>query len=125
MARVLVVGAGLTGSACAALLRGATRERVSVWDKARGAGGLARDGRAGSGGRGGGGERVLSDCRRRGPHEHEPQRAGRRLHCRPGRAVRQPERGVARQVSGGTRARAAAAPPRRSRPPRGRAEGAG
>eukprot|EP00076_Gallus_gallus_P003293 NP_001186528.1 renalase precursor [Gallus gallus] len=54
MARVLVVGAGLTGSACAALLRGATRERVSVWDKARGAG---------------------------GPHEHEPQRAGRRLHC--------------------------------------------
>ncbi|XP_072196883.1 renalase isoform X1 [Excalfactoria chinensis] len=39
MARVLVVGAGLTGSACAALLQGATRERVSVWDKARGAGG--------------------------------------------------------------------------------------
>ena len=39
----------------AALLRGATRERVSVWDKARGAGGLARDGRAGSGGKGRGG----------------------------------------------------------------------
>ncbi|XP_065603006.1 renalase isoform X2 [Cyrtonyx montezumae] len=39
MARVLVVGAGLTGSVCAALLRGATQERVSVWDKARGAGG--------------------------------------------------------------------------------------
>lgn len=55
MARVLVVGAGLTGSSCAALLRGATRERVSVWDKARGAGGLARDGRAGSGGTGRGG----------------------------------------------------------------------
>ncbi|XP_015721691.1 renalase [Coturnix japonica] len=39
MARVLVVGAGLTGSVCAALLQGATRERVCVWDKARGAGG--------------------------------------------------------------------------------------
>uniref|UniRef100_A0A669QNP6 Renalase, FAD dependent amine oxidase n=1 Tax=Phasianus colchicus TaxID=9054 RepID=A0A669QNP6_PHACC len=39
MARVLVVGAGLTGGACAALLRGATRERLCVWDKARGAGG--------------------------------------------------------------------------------------
>ncbi|KAM6203354.1 renalase isoform 2-T2 [Sarcoramphus papa] len=39
MARVLVVGAGLTGSACAALLRGAARGRIAVWDKARGAGG--------------------------------------------------------------------------------------
>ncbi|XP_030131594.4 renalase isoform X3 [Taeniopygia guttata] len=39
MARVLVVGAGLTGAAGAALLRGAPRGRVSVWDKARGAGG--------------------------------------------------------------------------------------
>ncbi|XP_068025296.1 renalase isoform X1 [Melanerpes formicivorus] len=39
MARVLVVGAGLTGGACAALLRGAAVGRVSVWDKARGAGG--------------------------------------------------------------------------------------
>ncbi|XP_042674386.1 renalase isoform X3 [Centrocercus urophasianus] len=39
MARVLVVGAGLTGGACAALLRGATWERLCVWDKARGAGG--------------------------------------------------------------------------------------
>ncbi|XP_035186636.1 renalase isoform X2 [Oxyura jamaicensis] len=39
MARVLVLGAGLTGSACAALLRGAVRGRVVVWDKARGAGG--------------------------------------------------------------------------------------
>ncbi|XP_069652039.1 renalase isoform X2 [Haliaeetus albicilla] len=39
MARVLVVGAGLTGSACAALLRGAALGRVVVWDKARGAGG--------------------------------------------------------------------------------------
>ncbi|KAL9846538.1 renalase isoform 2-T2 [Geothlypis trichas] len=39
MARVLVVGAGLTGAACAALLRGAPRGQVAVWDKARGAGG--------------------------------------------------------------------------------------
>ncbi|XP_068807225.1 renalase isoform X2 [Struthio camelus] len=39
MARVLVVGAGLTGSACAALLRGAAPGRLEVWDKARGAGG--------------------------------------------------------------------------------------
>nr|XP_038036918.1 renalase isoform X5 [Anas platyrhynchos] len=39
MARVLVLGAGLTGGACAALLRGAVRGRVAVWDKARGAGG--------------------------------------------------------------------------------------
>ncbi|KAM6105388.1 renalase [Pterocles gutturalis] len=39
MVRVLVVGAGLTGGACAALLRGAVRGRVTVWDKARGAGG--------------------------------------------------------------------------------------
>ncbi|XP_064924189.1 renalase isoform X3 [Columba livia] len=39
MARVLVVGAGLTGGACAALLRGAALGSVTVWDKARGAGG--------------------------------------------------------------------------------------
>ncbi|XP_054687784.1 renalase [Grus americana] len=39
MARVLVVGAGLTGGACAALLRGVALVRVAVWDKARGAGG--------------------------------------------------------------------------------------
>ncbi|XP_030343218.1 renalase isoform X4 [Strigops habroptila] len=39
MSRVLVVGAGLTGGACAALLRGAALGRVVVWDKARGAGG--------------------------------------------------------------------------------------
>ncbi|CAN0162055.1 unnamed protein product [Bubo scandiacus] len=39
MARVLVVGAGLTGSACAALLRGAALGHIAVWDKARGAGG--------------------------------------------------------------------------------------
>uniref|UniRef100_A0A8C4U1J4 Renalase, FAD dependent amine oxidase n=1 Tax=Falco tinnunculus TaxID=100819 RepID=A0A8C4U1J4_FALTI len=39
MARVLVVGAGLTGGACAALLRGAALGRIAVWDKARGAGG--------------------------------------------------------------------------------------
>ncbi|KAM6390585.1 LOW QUALITY PROTEIN: renalase [Pluvialis apricaria] len=39
MARVLVVGAGLSGGACAALLRGAALGRVAVWDKARGAGG--------------------------------------------------------------------------------------
>ncbi|XP_051473025.1 renalase isoform X2 [Apus apus] len=37
--RVLVVGAGLTGGACAALLRGAARARLAVWEKARGAGG--------------------------------------------------------------------------------------
>uniref|UniRef100_A0A8C3MS38 Amine oxidase domain-containing protein n=1 Tax=Geospiza parvula TaxID=87175 RepID=A0A8C3MS38_GEOPR len=48
MARVLVVGAGLTGAAGAALLRGAPRGQVAVWDKARGAGG--------SGGPGGGRE---------------------------------------------------------------------
>ncbi|KAM6265292.1 renalase isoform 3-T3 [Spheniscus humboldti] len=39
MARVLVVGAGLTGSACAALLRRVVLGRIAVWDKARGAGG--------------------------------------------------------------------------------------
>ncbi|XP_074400629.1 renalase isoform X5 [Zonotrichia albicollis] len=39
MARVLVVGAGLTGAAGAALLRGAPRGQLAVWDKARGAGG--------------------------------------------------------------------------------------
>lgn len=51
MAGVLVVGAGLTGGACAALLRGAVRGRVVVWDKARGAGGPGGLG-LGAGGRG-------------------------------------------------------------------------
>lgn len=40
-ARALVVGAGLSGSLCAALLRGALPAgalRVELWDKARGAG---------------------------------------------------------------------------------------
>ncbi|XP_020656951.3 renalase isoform X1 [Pogona vitticeps] len=42
MARVLIVGAGLTGSLCAALLRRELPQRLSrivLWDKARGAGG--------------------------------------------------------------------------------------
>ncbi|XP_027521460.1 renalase [Corapipo altera] len=39
MSRVLVVGAGLTGGACAALLPRGARGRAAVWDKARGAGG--------------------------------------------------------------------------------------
>ncbi|XP_061219834.1 renalase isoform X3 [Neopsephotus bourkii] len=39
MSRMLVVGAGLTGGACASLLRGAGLGRVEIWDKARGAGG--------------------------------------------------------------------------------------
>ncbi|XP_066477197.1 renalase isoform X2 [Tiliqua scincoides] len=42
MARILIVGAGLTGSLCAALLRRALPQRppqVVLWDKARGAGG--------------------------------------------------------------------------------------
>ncbi|XP_077206486.1 renalase isoform X2 [Paroedura picta] len=42
MARVLIVGAGLTGSLCAALLRRALARRplqIAVWEKARGAGG--------------------------------------------------------------------------------------
>lgn len=52
MARVLVLGAGLTGGACAALLRGAVRGRVAVWDKARGAGGPGGTG-LGAAGRGG------------------------------------------------------------------------
>ncbi|XP_071420237.1 renalase isoform X3 [Pithys albifrons albifrons] len=39
MSRVLVVGAGLTGAACAALLPRGVRGPVAVWDKARGAGG--------------------------------------------------------------------------------------
>uniref|UniRef100_A0A3P9KJH5 Renalase, FAD-dependent amine oxidase n=1 Tax=Oryzias latipes TaxID=8090 RepID=A0A3P9KJH5_ORYLA len=41
MARVLIVGAGLTGSLCACLLRRELQNkvRVVVWDKARGAGG--------------------------------------------------------------------------------------
>ncbi|XP_053495434.1 renalase isoform X2 [Ictalurus furcatus] len=41
MSRVLIVGAGLTGSVCACLLhRGlANRAQITVWDKARGAGG--------------------------------------------------------------------------------------
>ncbi|KAF6718261.1 Renalase [Oryzias melastigma] len=41
MARVLIVGAGLTGSLCACLLRRElqSKVRVAVWDKARGAGG--------------------------------------------------------------------------------------
>ncbi|XP_058697376.1 renalase isoform X3 [Poecile atricapillus] len=46
MARVLVVGAGLTGAAAAALLRGAPRGQVAVWDKARGAGGRMSTSRA-------------------------------------------------------------------------------
>ncbi|XP_056351504.1 renalase-like isoform X1 [Oenanthe melanoleuca] len=49
MARVLVVGAGLTGAAGAALLRGAPRGQVAVWDKARGAGGRMSTTRAGRG----------------------------------------------------------------------------
>ncbi|KAG8135366.1 hypothetical protein E2320_008388, partial [Naja naja] len=42
MARILIVGAGLTGSLCAALLRAEFPQRllrVVVWDKAQGAGG--------------------------------------------------------------------------------------
>ncbi|XP_060097254.1 renalase isoform X5 [Heteronotia binoei] len=42
MARVLIVGAGLTGSLCAALLRKALPQRplqIVVWEKSRGAGG--------------------------------------------------------------------------------------
>ncbi|XP_069096003.1 renalase isoform X3 [Pleurodeles waltl] len=42
MSRVLIVGAGLTGSLCAHLLKrgpGMTAHQVVVWDKARGAGG--------------------------------------------------------------------------------------
>ncbi|MEQ2243362.1 hypothetical protein ILYODFUR_006306 [Ilyodon furcidens] len=41
MSRVLIVGAGLTGSLCACLLRRELRSKVQVvvWDKARGAGG--------------------------------------------------------------------------------------
>ncbi|XP_061564757.1 renalase [Cololabis saira] len=41
MSRVLIVGAGLTGSLCACLLRRALQNQVHivVWDKARGAGG--------------------------------------------------------------------------------------
>ncbi|XP_034994257.2 renalase isoform X4 [Zootoca vivipara] len=42
MARVLIVGAGLTGSLCAALLRRELPQRllrIVLWDKARGAGG--------------------------------------------------------------------------------------
>lgn len=41
MSRVLIVGAGLTGSLCACLLRRELQNKVSiaVWDKARGAGG--------------------------------------------------------------------------------------
>ncbi|XP_053197623.1 renalase [Scomber japonicus] len=41
MSRVLIVGAGLTGSLCACLLRRELQSRVhiTVWDKARGAGG--------------------------------------------------------------------------------------
>ncbi|XP_062833553.1 renalase isoform X3 [Anolis carolinensis] len=43
MARVLIVGAGLTGSVCAALLRAEfppeRLSRIALWDKARGAGG--------------------------------------------------------------------------------------
>ncbi|XP_050832240.1 renalase isoform X4 [Serinus canaria] len=49
MARVLVVGAGLTGAAGAALLRGAPRGQVAVWDKARGAGGRMSTTRADGG----------------------------------------------------------------------------
>ncbi|XP_051883466.1 renalase isoform X2 [Pristis pectinata] len=41
MARVLIVGAGLTGSLCTTLLRKGTRNKLQivVWEKARGAGG--------------------------------------------------------------------------------------
>ncbi|XP_053368282.1 renalase isoform X3 [Clarias gariepinus] len=41
MSRVLIVGAGLTGSLCACLLRRGLADRVQIvlWDKARGAGG--------------------------------------------------------------------------------------
>ncbi|XP_073452453.1 renalase isoform X3 [Aquarana catesbeiana] len=41
MSRILIVGAGLTGSLCAHLLRreGAGRLQLAVWDKAQGAGG--------------------------------------------------------------------------------------
>ncbi|XP_063193894.1 renalase isoform X3 [Chroicocephalus ridibundus] len=46
MSRVLVVGAGLSGGACAWLLRGAAPGRVTVWDKARGAGGRMSTSRA-------------------------------------------------------------------------------
>ncbi|XP_059585924.1 renalase isoform X2 [Alligator mississippiensis] len=48
-ARALVVGAGLSGSLCAALLRGALPAgalRVELWDKARGAGGRAATSRS-------------------------------------------------------------------------------
>lgn len=40
MSRVLIVGAGLTGSVCACLLRRELQNRVQIviWDKARGSG---------------------------------------------------------------------------------------
>lgn len=43
MARVLIVGAGLTGSLCAALLRRETARplHLTVWDKAGDSGGLS------------------------------------------------------------------------------------
>jgi len=40
MARVLIVGAGLTGSLCASLLRRELKDkvRIEVWEKSRGSG---------------------------------------------------------------------------------------
>lgn len=50
MARVLIVGAGLTGSLCAALLRreASSPLRLTVWDKAEDSGGSFPDGRQGN-----------------------------------------------------------------------------
>lgn len=49
MARVLIVGAGLTGSLCAALLRreASSPLRLTVWDKAGDSGGSFPDGSQG------------------------------------------------------------------------------
>ncbi|KAJ8284835.1 hypothetical protein COCON_G00036850 [Conger conger] len=52
MSRVLIVGAGLTGSVCACLLRREMRNKVKivVWDKSRGAGGRMSTSRSPSNG---------------------------------------------------------------------------
>ncbi|XP_042647388.1 renalase isoform X2 [Tyto alba] len=67
MARVLVVGAGLTGSACAALLRGMAPAHLVVWEKARGAGGRMSTSRSARGAADLGAQFVTLEPERAGP----------------------------------------------------------
>lgn len=91
MARVLIVGAGLTGSLCAALLKETARPlHLVVWDKAGDSGGSSNSRTAGVGRRGERLARSLASQVRAAPPEklrRNPSSSALRLagpaHCAP------------------------------------------